>query len=463
MSGGKASGSKQHEDTAADAALLALLLTHREATLLFAMAARRGATDSQIADALRQGLPHISGPDYLHDKRAGQQSEEKKVKHKGKKKRKTGAQPQLPCLAAALGAIPAEDWWRTWPADRTIMLRMTSKLVKSAADKLRPPAIVRVSRAFLDNVVCCKRERLLHILTELEKMTSRCRITMLDLKNCGMSGQDAGRLPGVLSQCPALSTLALVYNQIGDQGARNAGVLPQQCAALSHLALDGNQIGEYGARMLAGVLPQCPALSTLTLEDNQIGDQGAGNIAGVLPQVRALSHLNLRANRIGDRGAEILSGVLPQCRALSHMYLGDNLIGDRGAGSLAGMLPQCPALSHLDLLGNHIREHGAGMLAGVLPQCRALSYLYLGSNQIGHQGAGSLAGVLPQCRALSYLSLGRNQIRDQGAGSLAGVLPQCRALSHLDLASNEIGAEAADRLRAAWSGKPSHLVLNYIV
>ena len=92
MSGGKASGSKQHEheDTAADAALLALHLTHREATLLFAMAARRGATDSQIADALRQGLPHLSGPDYLQDTRAGQEPEEKKVKHKGKKKRKTG-------------------------------------------------------------------------------------------------------------------------------------------------------------------------------------------------------------------------------------------------------------------------------------------------------------------------------------------------------------------------------------
>ena len=86
MSGGKASGSKQHEgeDTADDAALLALLLTHREATLLFAMAARRGATDSQIADALRQGLPHLSDPDYLQDTSAGQQSKEKTTKDKGK-------------------------------------------------------------------------------------------------------------------------------------------------------------------------------------------------------------------------------------------------------------------------------------------------------------------------------------------------------------------------------------------
>ena len=96
------------------------------------------------------------------------------------------------------------------------MLRMTSKPVKNAVDKLRPPAIVRLSRTFLDTVVCCKRERLLHILTELEKMTSRCRITILDLQKCGMSGQDARRLAGVLAQCSGLSQLYL-DGQVGSQ------------------------------------------------------------------------------------------------------------------------------------------------------------------------------------------------------------------------------------------------------
>ncbi len=137
----------------ANAALLLLHLRHREATLLFAMAARRGATDSQIADALRQGLPHLSDPDCLQDTSAGKQSEEKTDKdkgkhaaHQGKERRKTvqAAQPQPPWLdadafAAALGAIPANDWWRTWEADRTIMLRMTSKPVKNAVDNVSVP------------------------------------------------------------------------------------------------------------------------------------------------------------------------------------------------------------------------------------------------------------------------------------------------------------------------------------
>ena len=54
-------------------------------------------------------------------------------------------------FAAALAAIPAEDWDRTWAADRTMMLRMTSKKVKEAVSKLRPPAVVKVSKAFRED------------------------------------------------------------------------------------------------------------------------------------------------------------------------------------------------------------------------------------------------------------------------------------------------------------------------
>jgi hypothetical protein len=36
----------------------------------------------------------------------------------------------------ALGSIRLDDWCRTWTADRTIMLRRTSKRVKEVADKI---------------------------------------------------------------------------------------------------------------------------------------------------------------------------------------------------------------------------------------------------------------------------------------------------------------------------------------
>jgi hypothetical protein len=86
-------------------------------------------------------------------------------------------------FAAALVAIPAEDWDRTWAADRTMMLMMTSRRVNEAVSKLRPPAVVvKVSKAFREDA--CNgtaAERLQHILGQLEKLSSQCRITGLDL------------------------------------------------------------------------------------------------------------------------------------------------------------------------------------------------------------------------------------------------------------------------------------------
>ena len=148
MSGGKASG-KQRRDTAAEDALLqlqALHDTHREATRLFLMAARQGATDAQIAHALRQGLPHLTDPASLEDSRAGKQAEGTGRTEEGrqpvqkKRRQATETQPALlapDAFAAALGAIPAEDWCRTWAAGRTIMLRSTSKRVKEQVDKMQ--------------------------------------------------------------------------------------------------------------------------------------------------------------------------------------------------------------------------------------------------------------------------------------------------------------------------------------
>jgi len=42
----------------------------------------------------------------------------------------------------ALATVPAEDWYRNWPADRTIMLSMTSKEIRNIINIMCIPAIV---------------------------------------------------------------------------------------------------------------------------------------------------------------------------------------------------------------------------------------------------------------------------------------------------------------------------------
>ena len=56
------------------AELQALHQTHREATRLFFMAASQGGTDTQRADALRHGLPHLTDPASLQDQNASANS-----------------------------------------------------------------------------------------------------------------------------------------------------------------------------------------------------------------------------------------------------------------------------------------------------------------------------------------------------------------------------------------------------
>jgi hypothetical protein len=263
-----------------------------QATRLFLMAARPGFTDAQIVDALWKGLPKINEIDTA--------------------------------FTAALEAVPAEDWCKTWAAGRAIMLRKASKRVKEIVDKMRLPAGVRLSRTFWhDARNGTAAEKLPLVMRQLAVATARSRIRTLELPRCYMSGQDADCLAGVLAQCPALAHLDFSGNSdFGAGGAeRLAGV---------HLNRSGSRIGAGGAERLARVLGQCTALAHLDLSCNDIGPDGAESLAGVLGQCAALAHLDLSYHALGPDGAESLAGILLQFASLAHLNLGYNDIASAG-------------------------------------------------------------------------------------------------------------------------------------
>ena len=286
--------------------LQALHNTHREATRLCLMAASQGATDAQIAHALRQGLPHFTDPGSLQDQSFGKQpqgigihAEDRQTQgfllaadaalpedrqtqgfllaadaalpaclpaiptsriaaaghnHKHARTTRPATQTQQCLLAASLEAIPAEDWVRTWPAGRTIMLRSTSKGVKDVVDKMRLPAVVRLTRGFWNETGSTADQKLEIAMRQLLFMTGICRITTLELPMCRMKEQHAQKLAGVLIQCRELVHLDLQHNHIHTAGAGWLAGALGQCAALAHLDLYNNQIGPHGAESVAGVL-----------------------------------------------------------------------------------------------------------------------------------------------------------------------------------------------------------------
>ena len=175
-------------------------------------------------------------------------------------KGKTEADKVLAATAfvAALDAVPAEDWCRTWAAGRTIMLRCTSKKVQEVVDKMRLSAVVRLSRSFWDDTRNgTADEKLQFVMTQLEVLTTRCRITTLALPECEMNAQDAERLAGVLEQCPALARLDLRGDShdnfpscLGAEGAQSLGRVLRLCPALTYLNLSYNRIGTVGRERL---------------------------------------------------------------------------------------------------------------------------------------------------------------------------------------------------------------------
>ena len=85
-------------------------------------------------------------------------------------------------FAAALDAVPAEDWCRTWAAGGTIMLRRTSKKVKEIVDTMRMPAVVRLSRSFWgDSRNGTSAEKVQIVMRQLPLMTAWCRMSTLEL------------------------------------------------------------------------------------------------------------------------------------------------------------------------------------------------------------------------------------------------------------------------------------------
>jgi Ran GTPase-activating protein (RanGAP) involved in mRNA processing and transport len=153
------------------------------------------------------------------------------------------------------------------------MLRSTSKTFKGVVDKLRLPAVIRLSSSFWkDTRNGTAAEKLQFVMRQLTTLSTWCLITTLELPSCNIEGQDAERLAGVLAQCPTLAHFNL-----------SAGY----CASRA------NRIGAAGAERLAEVLARCRSLAHLDLMGNHIGDAGAESIAGVLAQCRVLTHLNL--------------------------------------------------------------------------------------------------------------------------------------------------------------------------
>jgi hypothetical protein len=93
-------------------------------------------------------------------KQAGGKGQTEKGKQSAVQKKWTRTTSQAPTIPPASLAADGlcwslessrRHWCRTWAADRTFMLRRTSKGFKEVVEKMTLPAVVRFSRIFWDD------------------------------------------------------------------------------------------------------------------------------------------------------------------------------------------------------------------------------------------------------------------------------------------------------------------------
>jgi hypothetical protein len=127
----------------------------------------------------------------------------------------------------------------------------------------------------------------------------------------------------VVREPPALTTLDLGYNVIGDDGVKELAPVLKGMTALTTLGLSRNKLGYDGAKAFAPVLQGMTALTKLNLEYNEIGDDGAKALAPVLKGMTGLTTLDLEKNKIGADGAKALALAIKQSPgALTNVDLG---------------------------------------------------------------------------------------------------------------------------------------------
>ncbi len=140
--------------------------------------------------------------------------------------------------------------------------------------------------------------------------------------------------------------------------------------------------------LLAALLGKNPAIKTLLLNVNHLGDLGVGILADALRENKTLVELGVASNGIASVGGIALIEAIQGHPTLTHLDLGyspstrvlgaqSNSIGDVGAEAIGKFLRSNQTLLRLNLRGNGITECSKAYLVAGLEENTRLHQLIL--------------------------------------------------------------------------------------
>jgi Ran GTPase-activating protein (RanGAP) involved in mRNA processing and transport len=238
-------------------------------------------------------------------------------------------EPYTVDFVRALHTVPAKDWAQTWPAEKTVLMRMASKSLRALLDEMQLPVVLRSNWHKIDDQPKPGRaEHTQCILKQLPVFAGLFLVKRLDLVDCGISERVASTLCGLLAQCPDLAHLDLSHNDMGPEGMDHLSDGLRLCTRLRILMLTSNSIGNVGTMYLATVLPYLGELTVLDLGHNNISGDTMDMFAPILVLCPKIKCLKLDNNLIGDN-LEMLAKVIPYTNCM-YVDLSYNHVGISG-------------------------------------------------------------------------------------------------------------------------------------
>ena len=140
-------------------------------------------------------------------------------------------------LQDALELLPQELHRKMLPANRTFVLRRTSKTMCAAVENAKLDTVVkRRSGVKFPNGA--------GLQDKLNCLNAWCRVTVLDLNECELREGGGQAIAAALRVNTTLTELHLDHNRLGEGGAQAIAAALGVNHTLTNLNLGGNQLGE---------------------------------------------------------------------------------------------------------------------------------------------------------------------------------------------------------------------------
>lgn len=290
---------------------------------------------------------------------------------------------------------------------------------------------------------------------------AKCPLTDLYLWQCDLDAQSLEHLCRSLRNNQRLSTLALSYNKIDDNGAIYLGDMILHNHSIKKLQLGRNLLTSVTAGYIGLALTHNTTIEYLDLSRNKLKSMGVWALAVALRSNKVLKTIDLRHNTIDADSTEMLCEVIEKNTTITMLRLSGNRFGDTGVAQLAEKIRDNKTLRDIELDGVGMTSSGFRALCEALKYNDSLESLSISENVIKDDGMEAFAGLLKENKTLTNIRMCDCWITDVGCRWIGEGMQQNSTLNEMDIACNNITARGLRFIHDALIGNYSITKIEY--